>query len=89
MIAINSVISDEKRGARFFTMDLKDRFLQMLMDEPEFMRIHKKYITQEIQKQCKTNALIAHDKYIYCKIKRGMYGLKQAARLAYDLIKKR
>ena len=26
----------------------------------------------------------AKDGYVYCQIKKGMYGLKQAARLAYD-----
>ena len=29
---------------------------------------------------------IIPDGYVYCKIKRGMYGLKQAAQLAYDAL---
>ena len=29
-------------------------------------------------------SLVAGEGFVYCKIKRGMYGLKQAARLAYD-----
>ena len=32
--------------------------------------------------------MIADDNYAYCKIKKGMYGLKQAARLAYDALVK-
>ena len=88
-LLINSVISDAKKGARFMTMDLKDHFLQTVMQEPEFMRIHKRYITDEIKQQYTTEKYLAEDGYIYCKIKRGMYGLKQAARLAYDLIRKR
>ena len=32
---------------------------------------------------------IAPDGYVYCKIKRGMYGLKQAARFAYDALVKK
>ena len=88
-ILINSVISDAKHGARFCTMDIKDFFLQTVMDIPEYMRIHKKYFTKEICNKYGIQQKIATDNYIYCKIKRGMYGLKQAARLAYDLLKQR
>ena len=88
-LLINSVISDAKNGARFLTLDLKDHFLQTIMKEPEYMRIHSKYLTKEIKNQYKTNNYVWKDGFIYCKIKRGMYGLKQAARLAYDLIKQR
>ena len=86
-LLINSVISDAKHGAKFFTMDLKDHFLQTIMDEPEYMRIHRRYIPKEIQNEYSTEQFKSNDNYIYCKIKRGMYGLKQAARLAYDLSK--
>ena len=54
------------------------------------MRIYGRYIiTDEIRKEYNADKYIASDGYIYCKIKRGMYGLKQAARLAYGLIKQR
>ena len=86
---LNSVISDSKLGARFFTMDLKDHFLQTIMKEAEYMKIHQRYLTDEITKQYNTHDLVHNDGYVYCKIKRGMYGLKQAARLAYDMIKER
>ena len=87
-LLLNSVISDAHKGARFLTMDLKDHFLQTVMKDAEYMRINQKYITKEIEDEYDTKDLIAPDGYIYCKIKRGMYGLKQAARLAYELIKK-
>ena len=86
-LLINSVISDAKKGARFLTMDLKDHFLQTIMKDAEYMRIHKKYVTDEIQQEYDTDKFMCGDGFIYCKIKRGVYGLKQAARLAYDLIK--
>ena len=70
-------------------MDLKDHFLQTVMKDAEYMRINQKYITKEIEDEYNTKDLVAPDGYIYCKINRGMYGLKQAARLAYELIKKR
>lgn len=42
-LILNSVISDCDKGAHFLTLDLKDHFLQTLMKDPEFMRIHSKY----------------------------------------------
>ena len=36
-------------------MDPKDHFLQTIMDEPEFMRIHKRYIAEEIKNEDKTD----------------------------------
>ena len=71
-------------------MDFKDHFLQTVMEEPEFMRIHHRYITEEIKREYNADSYLENDGFLYCKIKRGMYaGLNQAARLAYDLIKKR
>ena len=64
-------------------------FLQTIMKEAEYMKIHQRYLIAEIKQEYNTDDLIHNDGYIYCKIKRGMYGLKQAARLAYDLIKER
>ena len=83
-LLINSVISVAKNGARFFTFDIKDQFLQSMLPEPEYMRIHSRYFFQDIRQKYNIDALIAPDGYVYCKITKGMYGLKQAARLAND-----
>ena len=37
-----------------------------------------------MKSKCSISLLVAEDGFFYCKIKRGMYGLTQAARLAYD-----
>ena len=88
-LLINSVISDAHKGAFFITIDLKDFFLQTIMDEPEYMRIHERYFPKDIRQQYNIDNIVGDDGYVYCKIKRGMYGLKQAARLAFDqLVKK-
>ena len=76
--------SDAHRGARFMSADLKDFFLATTMAEPEYMRIHYRYFPQEIREQCNLESKVAADGYIYVKIKKGMYGLKQVAVLAYD-----
>ena len=54
------------------------------MAEPEFMKIHKKYFSNELPNKYNLRNKRANNGYIYCRIKKGMYGLKQAAQLAYD-----
>ena len=82
-LLLNSVISDSKKGARFLSADLKDFFLATPMDNPEYMRIHWKHIPEDIRLQYKLHDIKSGD-YVYVKIKKGMYGLKQAAILAWN-----
>ena len=57
------------------------------MERPKYMKIHSKYFLSDIATKYNIRQKIHTDGYVYCKIKRGMYGLKQAARLAYDSLK--
>ena len=82
-ILANSVISDAHKGARFLSADLKDFFLASPMDEPEFMRIHIRYFPEDIKQLYNLNAIVDKSGFVYIKIKKGMYGLKQAAVIAY------
>ena len=82
-LLLNSVISDAQKGARFSCADLKDFFLATPMDRPEYMRIHWKHIPEDIREQYNLYDLKTGD-YVYVKIKKGMYGLKQAAILAWN-----
>ena len=83
-LLINSTISDSHKGARFATIDIKDFFLQSTLPEAEYMRIHSKYFHNTIRTKYNIDTIQNEDGYIYCKIQKGMYGLKQAARLAYE-----
>ena len=83
-LTLNSTISDAHRGARFMSADLKDFFLATTMEEPEYMRIPYKYFPHDVRLQYDLESKVTTDGYIYVKIKKGMYGLKQAAVLAYD-----
>lgn len=85
----NSVISDHKtNNARFCSLDIKDFFLSTVMIRPEFIRIHKKYFSKKFIAAYNLSDKIAPDGYIYVKICKGMYGLKQAAILAYKQLVK-
>ena len=86
----NGVISDHKKyNSKFCAIDLKDFFLNTPMDKPEYIRIHKKYFSPNFVSTYKLHDKIAPDNHIYCGVKKGMYGLKQAAILAYKLLVKR
>jgi hypothetical protein len=53
------------------------------MTEPEFMRIRIKYFPEDIKKLYNLNEIVDKSGFVYIKIKKGMYGLKQAAVIAY------
>ena len=86
-ILLNSTISDAKHGARFLSADLKDHFLASPMDRPEYMKIPISRFPDDIIDHYNLRAKVCKDGFIWIKIKRGMYGLKQATRFAYDGLK--
>ena len=45
-INLNSTISDAHKGARYCTDDLKDLFLNSIMHIYQYMRLHRRYVTQ-------------------------------------------
>ena len=86
-ILLNSVISDAHKGARFLSADLKDHFLQTPMPEAEYMKIPYNKFPEDIREFYNLSTLVSKDGYIFIKVKKAMYGLKQAAILAYRHIK--
>ena len=83
-LLINSTISDAAQGVRFFTIDIRDYFLQSILNDPEYLHIDGKYFFSDVRAKYNIDEIIAPDGYVYCKVKKGLYGLKQAARLAHD-----
>ena len=88
---VNSTISDAHMGARFMTADIKYCFLMTPLPkgDREYMRIHSKYFDNKFRTLHTLHDKVHDDGFVYCKIQLGMYGLKQAAILSYNLIKKR
>ena len=87
-LLINSTISDAHRGARFMSADLKDFFPATPMEGDEYMKVNYKHFPEDIRRRYKLQEKVTASGHIYIKIKRDMYGLKQAAILAYDNLKK-
>ena len=88
-LLINSVILDANIGAQFMAADLKDFFLNTPMERAEYMKIKYKYFPSSIRTAYDLQHVVTNDGWVYIKIIKGMYSLKQAAKIAYDLLKKR
>ena len=84
-ILLNSTISDAHKGARFMGIDIKNFFLMTSLPTKnrEYMQIHKKYFSNFFIELYKLQDRLNNDGYVYCEVQLGMYGLKQAAILAY------
>ena len=54
------------------------------MECPEYTRIPQKYTPDDIWTHYSLDTIVADGGYLYAKIEREIYGLKQAAVLAYD-----
>ena len=76
----NSVVSTP--GARCLLADIKHFYLNNILPDPEFIRIHLKIIPQEIIDTYDLRALVENQGWIYMSIEKGMYGLKQAGIIA-------
>ena len=60
-------------------------FLHTPMHNPQYMKVPYKHFTPDMRRKYKLDKK-EHKGYIYMRIKKGMYGLKQAAVLAYDTV---
>jgi hypothetical protein len=78
---LNSTLSTP--DAKFMVLDIKNVYYGTPMDRYEYMKLPIALIPDEIIQQY-TLLDIAHDGYVYIKIRKGMPGLKQAGRIASD-----
>ena len=76
----NSVISTP--NAKCLTADFKHLYLNNKLPSPEFMRLPLKIISQEIIETYKLDTLVDDQGWVYIRIDKGMYGLKQAGIIA-------
>ena len=81
---LNSTISTE--GAKFMTSNIQNFYLNTSLDCPEDVKIKIDNIPQEIINEFKLNSNIYQKGYLYLKLSKGMYVLKQTGLLAQQLI---
>jgi len=83
----NSVIST--KGAKCVMLDIEDFYLNTPMARHEYMRLKLTDIPEEIIMEYKLREIVMTDGYVYCEIRKGMYGLPQAGIIAQQLLEER
>ena len=86
-LLLNSVIST--KNARFMTIDIKDFYLNTPMKRFEYMRLKMSEIPQDFIDEYNLQDKVTADGYVHLEIRKGMYGLPHAGRIAQDLLEKR
>ena len=69
------------------TLDIKNMYLQTDLDKYEYLRLPQALLTPEIIEIYNLQDKI-HNGWIYCEIRKGMYGLPQAGMLAHRKLAK-
>jgi hypothetical protein len=85
-LQLNNVLST--KDARFVCYDLENFYLGTPLDRPEFVRIKLADIPEEFILEYNLTAYV-HNGWVYFEINKGVYGLKQAGKLANDLLTER
>jgi hypothetical protein len=85
-LLINSVISTP--GARFFMMDIKKFYRNTPMVRYEYMRLKLADMPNDVIEHYKLRDVATPDGFVYCEIRKGMYGLPQAGIIAQELLAK-
>ena len=83
---LNSVCS--RPNAQFMTVDISNYYLNTPLDRPEYCRIKLDVIPHEFINEYNLMQYVCNE-WVYFEITNGIYGLKQAGKLANDLLTKR
>jgi Reverse transcriptase (RNA-dependent DNA polymerase) len=84
-VLLNSVIST--KGARYMTLGVKDFYLNTTMkwEDRVYLRFPEKLVPESIKARYKLGERgFIEDGWVYLCVSKGMYGLKQAGRLANE-----
>jgi hypothetical protein len=85
-LLLNSVLSTPT--ARFASFDISNFYLGTPLDRPEYARIKLSDIPDDFVQEYSLHDF-AHNGYVYFEVSKGVYGLKQAGKLANDLLTQR
>ena len=86
-LLLNSVVSTP--GAKFFTMDIKDFYLNTPLKRFEYARIRLSDLPEDIIDEYKLKEKATEQGFVYVEVRRGMYGLPNAGIIAQQLLEKR
>jgi hypothetical protein len=83
-ILLNSVIYT--KDAWCVTLDIKDFYLNTPMKRYKYMHLKLADIPEEIIEEYKLHEIVTDNSYVYCEIRKGMYGFPQAGLIAQDFL---
>ena len=78
----NSVLSTP--NARYTVADAGNMYLASTLKEAQYVRFKLKQIPTSIQHQYQLQSLVDQHGYVYAKIKKALYGLKESRRIANE-----
>ena len=78
----NSVLSTP--GARYTVADAGNMYLASTLKDAQYVRFKLKQIPISIQNQYHLQPLVDPQGYVYAKIKKALYGLKESGRIANE-----
>ncbi len=81
---LNSIIST--KGAKCVILDIKDFYLNTPTKQYKYMRLKLSVISEKILIEYKLCEIATLDGYVYCKIRKGMFGLPQVGIIAQELL---
>ena len=70
------------------TIDIKNFYLATLMERYEYIKLKLSALLAEIVKEYKLFSIATPDGSVYVEVRKGMYGLPQAGKLANELLEK-
>ncbi len=70
-------------------MDIKNFYLKTPMVRYEYMHLKLADMPDDVIEHYKLHDVATPDGYVYCEIRKGMYGLPQAGIIAQELLAKR
>ncbi len=85
-ILLSSIIST--KGAKCVMLDMKDFYLNTPMKRYKYLHLKLSNIPKEILIKYKLREITTLVGYVYCEIRKGMYGLPQAGIIAQELLQK-
>ena len=78
----NSVLSDE--NAKFCTADCSNMYLESMLPSPQYVRFKLTQIPPRIQDEYHLHKYVDRDGYVYARIDKAWYGLKESGKIAHD-----
>ena len=84
-VLLNSVVSTP--NVKFMTIDITNFYSNIEMTNYEYIRMHISIFPQHIIDHYNLNNIATKDGFVYMEIRKGMYGLPQAGKLAHKKLK--